>query len=85
VATAVYGSYECSQVWVLRRYRDYTLLRTWYGRAFVKLYYAVSPTLVCMFGNTGWFKQQLRRKLDRLVDNLQKQGIEATPYEDICY
>ena len=24
VATAVYGSYDCPQVWTLRRYRDYT-------------------------------------------------------------
>lgn len=33
VATAVYGSYDCPQVWTLRRYRDYTLAETWYGRA----------------------------------------------------
>ncbi|NLX93020.1 MAG: hypothetical protein GXZ02_03995, partial [Clostridiales bacterium] len=35
VATAVYGSYDCPQVWTLRRYRDYTLAETWYGRAFI--------------------------------------------------
>lgn len=34
VATAVYGSYDCPQVWTLRRFRDYTLAETWYGRAF---------------------------------------------------
>ena len=36
VATAVYGSYDCPQVWTLRRYRDYTLAETWYGRAFIR-------------------------------------------------
>ena len=24
VATAVYGSYDCPEVWTLRRFRDYT-------------------------------------------------------------
>ena len=28
IATAVYGSYDCPQVWTLRRYRDYTLAET---------------------------------------------------------
>lgn len=28
VATAVYGSYDCPQVWILERYRDYTLAET---------------------------------------------------------
>lgn len=57
VSTAVYGSYDCPQVWTLRRYRDYTLAKTWYGRAFVHTYYAISPTLVKWFGNTRWFKK----------------------------
>ncbi len=38
VATAVYGSYDCPEVWTLRRYRDNTLAETWYGRVFIKLY-----------------------------------------------
>ena len=45
IATAVYGSYDCPEVWTLRRFRDNTLDRTWYGRAFIRTYYAVSPTL----------------------------------------
>ena len=52
VATAVYGSYDCPEVWILRRYRDYTLAETWYGRAFIHTYYAISPTLVKWFGHT---------------------------------
>ena len=46
VATAVYGSYDCPEVWVLRRYRDFTLAHSWYGRAFIRAYYAISPKLV---------------------------------------
>lgn len=82
VATAVYGSYDCPQVWTLRRYRDYDLAETWYGRAFVHTYYAISPTLVKWFGNTEWFKKMWRGKLDRMVKNLQDKGYESTPYED---
>lgn len=82
VATAVYGSYDCPQVWTLRRYRDYTLAATWYGRAFIHTYYALSPTLVKWFGHTEWFKKLWKGKLDRMVVNLQADGIESTPYED---
>lgn len=82
VATAVYGSYDCPQVWTLRRYRDYTLAETWYGRAFVRTYYAISPTLVKWFGDTEWFKKMWQGKLDRMVAKLQENGVESTPYED---
>lgn len=82
VATAVYGSYDCPEVWTLRRYRDYTLAETWHGRAFIKTYYAISPTLVKWFGKTTWFKKMWQGKLDRMVSKLQANGVESTPYED---
>lgn len=82
IATAVYGSYNCPEVWTLRRFRDNTLASTWYGRAFIRTYYAISPTLVKWFGHTAWFKNLWRGKLDKMVDALQKQGIESTPYQD---
>ena len=82
VATAVYGSYDCPQVWTLRRFRDYTLAKTWYGKVFIYTYYAISPTLVKWFGNTEWFKTMWKGKLDRMVANLNEDGIEDTPYED---
>ena len=82
VATAVYGSYDCPQVWTLRRYRDDTLSKTWYGRAFIHTYYAISPTLVKWFGNTNWFKNMWKPKLDKMVSNLNSEGVENTPYED---
>lgn len=82
VATAVYGSYDCPQVWTLRRYRDYTLAETWYGRAFIRTYYAISPTLVKWFGHTEWFKKMWKGTLDRMVNNLNAEGVENTPYKD---
>lgn len=82
VATCVYGSYDCPEVWTLRRFRDYKLAETWCGRAFIKTYYAISPTIVKIFGEKNWFKKLWRRKLDKLVDKLQKEGYENTPYND---
>ncbi len=82
VATAVYGSYDCPEVWVLRRYRDYVLLENPIGRLFVKLYYAVSPTLVRLFGKTRWFNSIIRPVLDKKVQALKASGYQDTEYQD---
>ena len=82
VATAIYGSYDCPQVWTLRRYRDYTLAETWYGRAFIHTYYAISPTLVKWFGKTEWFNNLWKPILDKMVERLNRDGVEDTPYSD---
>ncbi len=82
VATAVYGSYDCPEVWTLRRYRDNILAETSFGRAFIKTYYAISPTLVKWFGHTEWFKKMWKGKLDRMVNELRENGVEDTPYND---
>lgn len=82
VATCVYGSYDCPQVWTLRRFRDYALAEIWYGRAFIHAYYAISPTLVRWFGHTKWFKTLWRSKLNHMVKLLNEQGFENTPYND---
>jgi len=82
IATAVYGSYDCQEVYVLRRYRDTILANTWYGRSFVKIYYACSPTVVKLFGNTRVFNSFLKVKLDKMVSHLQAKGFDHTPYKD---
>lgn len=82
VATAIYGSYDCPQVWVLRRFRDNTLAETWYGRAFIHTYYTISPMLVKWFGETEWFRNLWKPKLERMVKRLTKQGVADTPYQD---
>lgn len=82
VATCVYGSYDCPEVWTLRRFRDQTLAASWYGRAFIRLYYAVSPTLVKWFGRTAWFQRFWKQHLDHMVAGLQAKGVESTRYSD---
>ncbi len=82
IATSVYGAYDCPEVWTLRRFRDYYLSRTMFGRAFIRIYYAISPKLVRWFGDAVWFQKIWRNILNYLVDKLQKNGYKSTPYED---
>ena len=82
IATAVYGSYDCPEVWTLRRFRDNNLKKSFFGRLFVKTYYAISPTIVKWFGKTELFNRFWKARLDRMVKRLNDKGYENTPYED---
>ena len=83
IATCVYGSYDCPQVWTLRRFRDYSLASTKLGRLFITIYYAISPTLVRWFGKKSFAKKVWRFFTDKLVQHLQKKGVKDTPYKDM--
>ncbi len=83
IATCVYGSYDCPEVWTLRRYRDYTLGKSWYGRLFIKVYYRLSPKVVELFGDKLWFRDFWKSTLDRKVQRLNMQGIDDKEYNDI--
>lgn len=82
IATCVYGSYDCPEVWTLRRYRDYTLDKNPFGRLFIKIYYALSPTAVKLFGRRKWFRNFWRKRLDKKVAKLKAKGVEDTRYND---
>lgn len=82
IATSVYGSYDCPEVWTLRRFRDDTLAKTCFGRAFIQVYYCISPKLVKKFGNDNWFRLFFRSRLDRFVSILNSKGVSNTPYSD---
>lgn len=81
VATAVYGSYDCPEVWTLRRFRDNILAKSFFGRLFILIYYTVSPTLVKWFGETEWFKNMWKPILDKKIKKLNFNGVENTPYD----
>lgn len=82
VATAVYGSYDCPEVWTLRRFRDYKLDKNIFGKLFIKIYYAISPTIVKYFGKTKLFNKINKYILDKLVKKLNDEGYENTSYVD---
>jgi len=82
IATCVYGSYDCPEVWTLRRFRDSILGSSAFGRTFIRVYYATSPTLVRLLGKNKLFLAFWRNSLNTLVDRLRRSGIESTPYSD---
>lgn len=82
VATCVYGSYDCPEVCVLRRYRDDVLEQSWYGRLFIRVYYCMSPTLVKTVGRISFVRKWLKIVLDRFVLNLSIKGFSDKPYKD---
>lgn len=82
VATCVYGSYDCPEVWTLRRFRDNILSEHLMGRLFIKCYYAISPTAVKLFGNYDWFHKLFKAPLDKLVEKLISNGLDNTPHND---
>lgn len=83
IATAVYGSYDCPQVWTLRRYRDNKLSNSLYGKMFIDVYYAVSPVLLKIFGKNRWFILSCKRVLDPIIKTLNAKGYQDTPYNDV--
>ena len=54
IATACYGSYDCTQVLTFRNFRDEYLSQTLAGRLFIKTYYALSPSFA------KWLENQYR-------------------------
>jgi len=83
IATCVYGSYNCPEVWTLRRYRDYVLYKNSLGKAFIRLYYSVSPKIVRLFGNSTCFKKICKYLLNKWVLKLNSKGLQNTPYNDM--
>lgn len=82
IATNVYGSYDCPEVWTLRRFRDNTLDKNIFGRLFIKTYYLTSPTLVKYFGDKKAFNMIFKPILDSFVKKLNKRGVKSTFYID---
>jgi TPR repeat protein len=74
IATCVYGSYDCPEVWTLRRFRDDELSSSWLGRQFIRIYYAVSPKIVELFGNKKWFSRLWKPIINKIVRKLQNNG-----------
>ena len=80
VATAVYGSYDCPEVWVLRRFRDNRLAKRRLGRAFITFYYLVSPRALRIAGPT--ITALSRPPLNVIVQMLKRRGYSGLPYAE---
>jgi len=72
VATACYGDYDAPEVMVLRQFRDDKLLKTFFGKVFVKFYYSVSPFLARLISNSDLLKKSIRHYiLEPVIKRLQ--------------
>ena len=82
IATCVYQSYDCPEVWTLRRFRDNYLDKSLPGKIFIKIYYKISPTIVKYFGRFKLFIKPCKFILDKFVKELNNKGYNDTPYKD---
>ncbi|MBR5566415.1 MAG: hypothetical protein IKW08_09705 [Roseburia sp.] len=67
IATAVYGGYEQPQVLVLRKFRDEVLKKNFFGRLFIKIYYALSPNVAKKLKNHNQINMKVKYVLDKFV------------------
>jgi len=72
IATACYGDYDSDEVVALRLYRDNVLLKTRYGKLFVKFYYWTSPPIAGFIEKSDRTKTFIRKYiLKPLVSRLK--------------
>jgi hypothetical protein len=75
VATACYGDYDAPEVKVLRQFRDEILLKTFYGKTFVKFYYSVSPPFAKIISKSERLKKSVRHYfLTPIISKLHRQN-----------
>lgn len=72
IATAVYGDYDMRQVVTLRQYRDEVLLKSFFGRVFVKLYYIISPSIAKLLVGKDSINIFVRTALDYVVERIER-------------
>lgn len=72
IATAVYGG-EAWQTETLRKWRDRSLMPCRAGRALVRAYYRLSPTVVIALTRRPWAVRLVRVLLDRLVHHVARR------------
>lgn len=73
IATMVYGDYNHPNVIELRKYRDGSLDKTYFGKLFIRIYYKTSPILVRKIENRNSINNFIRKVLDRIVYKLKSR------------
>ncbi len=69
IATAVYGE-DSSQVDFLRKWRDTVLKETVYGRAFIRIYYFISPSISVFIKRKQHLRNTTKFILDKVLNRL---------------
>lgn len=71
IATAVYGSYDASEVITLRKFRDNVLKQHILGRLFIRLYYTFSPPVAEKLKNNSRVNAFVKHLLNCLVNHIR--------------
>lgn len=82
MATTVFGTYDCPELWVLRRFRDKKLYTERSLLPYIDLYYKISPPIIKLFKKSDTFQSFIKSFLFRLVQFLKSKNYEDTPYSD---
>jgi hypothetical protein len=67
IATAAYDSSSATQVVVLREFRDDILIRSLFGRCFVRIYERLSPAIAVVVGRRSWLRTAVRVCISPIV------------------
>lgn len=70
IATAVYQNYNAPEVQVLRKFRDKKLNRCVLGKAFIKVYYFMSPPIANLLSGHKIISKYIKYLLDKIVKNI---------------
>lgn len=60
IATAIYGSTYENEVLLLQRFRDQILLKSFFGKLFVSIYYFFSPPIAKIILKSNFLRQFLK-------------------------
>lgn len=74
IATAVYGGYDMPEVLVLRKFRDEVLKKSFLGRIFIKVYYALSPSMAEKLKDYDKVNKKVKCLLDKFVKYLKSSS-----------
>lgn len=71
IATMVYGDYDAPEVLLLRKYRDNVLAKKTMGKAFIKIYYYLSPKFVNHFSSNDFVQKCTHKILEKIITRIK--------------
>lgn len=73
IATAAFRSPMAQELNILRKWRDQELLSTYIGRAFVRIYYSISPPIANIIEKSDSIRSMVRFLLNPLIAIIKRK------------
>src|SRR3989338_4955777 len=74
IATAAYGTSLATEIDILRKWRDNTLMKNYFGIYFVRFYYFVSPPIAAIVCKSEILKKFVRFSLNPIIKHLKNKS-----------